>query len=163
MGMRAKCGENKTCKICENKFYVKRVHLMRGWGVYCSRKCLGVGKRGIMPSNIEYARSRSPIKKGNKLASKNVGERHWNWQKTNPSYRAVHAWLRKTHGNATKCENPNCVYPRKDARGKLMEKPRQYQWANISGRYERDINDFKQLCPSCHKLFDLNKLKYKYD
>ena len=156
--MRVKCGENKICGTCGKEFYVRRSYLLLGKGKYCSRKCLGISRRGIIPTNLEYARGKSPIKKGNNLATKNVGSRHWAWQETNPSYSAVHFWLRKNYGKASKCENPECVYPRKDRRGYLMLKPRAYQWANISGKYKRDRNDFKQLCSSCHKLFDLKKV-----
>src|SRR3990172_5047610 len=112
--MRIKTGEYRKCPICQNKFYVKRCFVLRGIGKYCSKKCLGKSKKGKIPNNLKYAQSRSPIKKGNKLASCNFGEKHWNWQKENPSYRAVHAWIRKHYGQANKCENEKCVYPRKD-------------------------------------------------
>lgn len=31
---------NAKCRICGKEFYVKPNHLRRGWGKYCSRKCL---------------------------------------------------------------------------------------------------------------------------
>lgn len=30
-------------------------------------------------------------------------------------------------------------------------------WANISGKYLRDITDWVRLCVSCHKYFDKQK------
>ena len=107
---------------------------------------------------MKYAQSKSPIlKKGHKYHV--FAENHPAWQKENPSYRAVHGWIRSRHGKANKCENENCIYPRKSARGELLVKPKSFQWANISGEYKRDIADFIQLCASCHKKFDLNKVK----
>jgi hypothetical protein len=38
-----------------------------------------------------------------------------------------------------------------------MEKPKRFDWANKSGKYMRDIADYIQLCPSCHKLYDGGK------
>lgn len=154
--MRSKTGEYRICPVCKIKYYVKKSQLL----IYkvCSIKCQGITKRGIIPANIKIAQANSPIKKGNKLASCNFGEKHWNWQRNDPSYKAIHDWLRKKYGNANKCENKKCIYPRKCARGKLMIKPKQYQWANTSGQYKRDIKNFVQLCASCHKLFDLGKI-----
>jgi len=138
-----KNGKEVACPICGTATYFRLARLKRG-GKFCSKECFDKSKRGNTPPNIEIARSKSPIKKGNKLASLNVGTRHWAWQGDFPSYRAVHAWLKKTYGNAQKCESCGST--------------KQVQWANISGKYKRDRNDFKQLCPSCHKLFDLKKV-----
>lgn len=35
----------KKCKICSNEFYVKPAHLKKGWGIYCSIKCKGLGSQ----------------------------------------------------------------------------------------------------------------------
>jgi len=155
-----KTGEYKICPICKTQFYVKHCHIIAGQCKYCSLKCANASRKGIIPKNLEYARSKSPIKKGHHLSFMR-GNTHWNWNEENPSYRAVHDWIVKKYGNATKCENKKCVYPRKDMRGNLMLKPKEYQWANISGKYRRNINDFRQLCASCHKLFDMGNAKLK--
>ena len=61
---------------------------------------------------------------------------------TYKEYRAIHWWLRVTYGKATYCSNdPN-------------HKAKRYDWANISGEYKKDINDYKQLCRPCHFRFD---------
>jgi hypothetical protein len=52
------------------------------------------------------------------------------------------------------CKNPNCVYPRKNARGTILLKPKSFQWANISKKYLRDFSDWMQLCASCHAKYD---------
>ena len=151
--MRRKNGEIIDCPVCGTSKYFRLARLLRG-AKYCSRKCADIAKVGIIPTNLKLAQSMSPIgKKGNSYHAR--GEKHWAWQRENPSYRAVHSWIRNHYGLATKCENPLCRYPRKDARGNLMIAPKSYQWANISREYKRDRADFIELCASCHKEFDL--------
>lgn len=151
-------GENRVCPVCGKKFYAKRCHIKLGHANYCSIVCFNKSRRGKIPKNLSIAQKNSPLQKG-KCPFIFKGKDHWNWNENNPSYRAVHQWLYQTYGNANKCENPNCIYPRKDRRGNMMVKPKQYQWANITGVYSRDIRNFKQLCSSCHKLFDLGQIK----
>lgn len=60
------------------------------------------------------------------------------------NYSNVHQWLRNHHGKASKCENPECV-------GKSIK----YSWALIKGKnYEKNKNNFMQLCYSCHVKYD---------
>ena len=85
-----------------------------------------------------------------------TGENHYNWKGKLASYFAKHIWLKTHFGKASKCENPNCVYPRKNAAGSILKKPKRYDWALIRGReYEHKRENFIQLCPSCHKKYDL--------
>lgn len=57
-------------------------------------------------------------------------------------YVMVHKWVRKQLGAPSMCENCERV----DAK--------QYDWANLSGEYLRDISDWARLCKSCHLLVD---------
>jgi len=150
---RAKTGKMVPCPVCGKSKYKRLIDLKNG-SKYCSRKCSSISRRGIIPSNLKYAQSNSPMQKGHTAFVK-YGKDHWAWQETNPSYRAVHAWIVSRYGKPTKCENPKCIYPRKDMRGHWMQKPKAYQWANKSQTYKRDRNDFMQLCASCHKLYDM--------
>src|SRR3990167_9488287 len=68
-------------------------------------------------------------------------------------------WVRLHFGKANKCEEPTCIYPRKDWDGRLMEKPKRYEWANISGKYKRERSDWETLCPSCHRTRDIRNNK----
>ena len=36
-----------------------------------------------------------------------------------------------------------------------------YDWANLSGLYKDDINDYIRLCISCHRLYDYGKIKVR--
>lgn len=59
-------------------------------------------------------------------------------------YRSIHDWLQYKYGKAVKCENPNC--------SKLNHK---YDWAlKRNYKYEKNIENFIQLCRVCHIKYD---------
>jgi hypothetical protein len=60
-------------------------------------------------------------------------------------YWGLHRWLDRTLGRPKKCQDCGTTNQSR------------YFWANISGLYKRDINDFKRLCGKCHKAFDKDK------
>ena len=66
-------------------------------------------------------------------------------------YSNIHQWIRSHYGSATKCENNNCEY----------NDPKRFEWALRKGKkYEKNINNFKQMCASCHRKYDLtNEIK----
>jgi hypothetical protein len=76
------------------------------------------------------------------------GENHPQWKGNRSSYNAFHIWIRNNFGKAVHCDI--------DANHKSTR----YHWANLTGDY-RNINDYVQLCPHCHSLFDLGKLTIK--
>lgn len=96
--------------------------------------------------NISIGVSLSLLGKTNELGRR--------WKGEDASYQAKHIWLYKNFGKATRCENKACVYPRKNLFGQILTIPTRFEWANISGKYIRDINDWKQLCASCHRKYD---------
>jgi hypothetical protein len=74
------------------------------------------------------------------------GEKSYLWKGDKVGYAGLHSWIKKQKGKANKCENPNC-----------LGKSKIFQWANISGEYKRDVNDFKMLCVSCHRKMDMER------
>jgi len=86
-------------------------------------------------------------------------EKNGNWKGDDVGYNAIHSWLKREFGLANKCENPNCIYPRAGSMGRILYQSKRFDWANLSGKYKRDRNDWKMLCCSCHKLYDLGKIK----
>lgn len=101
------------------------------------------------------------FKKGSKAPNKGKtvtamqGELHPQWKGEEVGYHALHAWLKRKFGKPDNCENMDCVYPRKNAAGKIIISPKRYHWANLSGEYLRDRSDYIQLCSSCHKKMDM--------
>lgn len=66
------------------------------------------------------------------------------WKGMDAGYVAKHLWIVKHYGKADHCENPFCK----------SINPKRYEWANISGNYEREREDYRMLCPSCHRSMD---------
>ncbi len=63
-------------------------------------------------------------------------------KKHSPEYVSIHMWLYKNHGPASKCEHCS-----KDASC--------FHWARRENfGYARDVNNFIQLCVSCHRKYD---------
>lgn len=119
-----------------------------------------------MPSGI-YDRNKSKynsglFKKGDKnwLKRKSIkGELHPNWKGESVGYYALHHWIKREFGVPFKCENGFCIYPRKTISRGILLKPKRFEWANISGKYLRDRNDWIMLCVSCHRKYDRTKNK----
>lgn len=137
-----------NCQVCNKRKSVNKYKLEHGEGVFCSQKCHYSSAKGISLSPA------TQFKKG-----ENVAEKNFSWKGTKANYTAKHMWIRRWWGKANHCENKNCFYPKpKDKWGRTLKAPKRFDWANISGTYKRERNDWKQLCPSCHKLYDAGKL-----
>jgi len=78
-----------------------------------------------------------------------TGKKNVSWKGDSVGYGALHQWVYKHLGKPTKCE---------DCR---IDGLTSYQihWANISGKYKRDLNDWKRLCVDCHLKFDGTAIK----
>lgn len=70
----------------------------------------------------------------------NLGEKNGMWVGDRVKYAGLHAWVRAHKPKSVKCENCKEAEP--------------LDLANVSGKYKRDINDFKWLCRKCHMLED---------
>jgi len=65
----------------------------------------------------------------------------------NLSYKYLHTWVKDNLGHPPKCEH--CGVEGKKHKGNWS-----IHWANKSGKYLRDLNDWVGLCPLCHVKFD---------
>lgn len=66
---------------------------------------------------------------------------------TRAQYEKVHKWMRDTYTKIGKCSS--------------CEKVCKTHWSNITGKYLRTREDWQELCPKCHKFYDLHILKAK--
>lgn len=76
-------------------------------------------------------------------------------------YNRLHKWVQENLGKANKCENTKCVYPKKRKNNETLLKVKKYDWANISGKYKKELTDYKSLCRSCHMKMDYTEEKRK--
>ncbi len=100
-----------------------------------------------MPSGV-YKRTLEHRKKLSLAGLGRFQHLHSSWKGENVCYQAIHIWLRQKYGKASKCENSDCKF----------ENPSRYEWASIVECPKRRKEDFKQLCPSCHRRLDYGNL-----
>ena len=73
------------------------------------------------------------------LRGKNKGEKNGQWKGNDAGYKALHMWVNSEKGKPTApCNKCGCIDSWR------------YVWANISGEYKRDINDYQSLCHKCN-------------
>ena len=70
-----------------------------------------------------------------------IGENNSNWRGDKVGYFALHSWVTRQLGKASKCEHCKTVNLK-------------YEWANKSHEYKRDLTDWISLCFSCHRKYD---------
>jgi hypothetical protein len=136
-----------------------KVITTKGAKKYCSGICYWKTLKGRHVSPLtEFSYGHIPpptaYKKGD---SRVTGKNNRLWKGNQAGYVSLHGWIHRHLGRASKCENPKCVYPRYNSNHYLMVKPRKFEWANVSRRYERNFNDWIQLCASCHQKADYYK------
>lgn len=126
------------------------------WRKFCSSKCYWdskIGKKhnwGIKISKSLRGKKKSPdhIKKvadalrGQERLSWR-GSNHFAWKGRWVNYGSLHDWVARYRGREKKC-----------SRCGLSDAKRKYNWANISGKYKRDLNDWIRLCIPCHRNLD---------
>jgi len=103
---------------------------------YSSRciKCSGV-------TNGESMRGRKlPMWWRKRISEGQKGEKHPNWKGNDVGYSALHKWVYRNLKKGTEC----C----------LCKRTKNLQFANKTGKYLRDRNDWLTLCCKCHCKFD---------
>lgn len=110
-----------------------------------SRSSMGGNRAGVPVSGVIRKRISEGTKQGQARAREagwvqvtHRGPRNPNWRGDDATYSAIHWYLRryKKWGTCWNC-------------GREGERT---QWANVSGKYKRELSDYVELCPSCHKL-----------
>lgn len=77
-------------------------------------------------------------------------EKNPNWKGDNITYSSLHNWIVRNYGKPKKCSHCSTTNAKK------------FEWANKSGKYLRNINDYIRLCVSCHRKYD-NKKNHKFN
>lgn len=65
------------------------------------------------------------------------------WRDNKNKYTKVHRWVSKILGRDSFCESCG------------TEEDRRYEWANISGEYKEEVEDWLRMCVPCHRKFDM--------
>ena len=75
------------------------------------------------------------------MKGKHLNELNPSWKGDNVGYVGLHSWIRRHYGTREQCDKCGTT------------KKRMYHWANISGSYKRDRDDWIRVCVPCHKAF----------
>lgn len=75
-----------------------------------------------------------------------LGEQHPQWRGDAVSYRALHQWVARHKTKTGICTDCGRNVGKTGHTGS--------EWANVSGRYLRDLDDFVELCVRCHRRRD---------
>ena len=139
----------KTCRHCHKQFTKLPKTSYKQWSrqFCCSKECGDKSK--ATPWLRKY-----DIKKGQRLSpetefkkGQHAGDKNPKWKGEEAGYFAKHIWANNHFGKP-----PFCEHCKTTAR-------RMYHWANISGKYLREREDWLRLCVPCHKRFDLDNIK----
>ena len=134
------------CHSCAAKFVTDKIS--KGW--FKKGHKLGLGRKmseatkkkiSILTKgkhnspNTEFKKGYIPyLKTHPEAAAKGINHHKWKGDKV--GYFPLHDWVKRQAGKPSKCVNGHIA--------------KRYVWANISGEYRRDINDWHELCDSCN-------------
>ncbi len=140
----------KNCVNCHCEYSIKPSHALKS--KFCSRKCVAISNKGKKPWNtgLKGYTNGGTFKKGHKGVNIPPEDAHHMWRGEKVGYTALHHWVRKHLGSP-----PTCVLCwRTNLAGKSIG------WANISGEYKRNLNDWMRLCKRCHSRYDRRSRAY---
>lgn len=121
-----------------------------------STRCKKCAKRGSVNSG-QFKKGGVPWIMGKthsdvtkkKLSIAGKGRIPPNFKGDEVGYFAVHSWIHRHYGKANHCSfDPTHT-------------SHHFEWANISGSYLRDVDDYAQLCIKCHRQYDMIRNGYR--
>lgn len=136
--------QTKICPICKIEFNKPYGISSKQWAVrFCCSVLCAAKNRDNSHLNKYKLKKGSQLGKATQFKKgEHSGINNPKW-KEDVGYHALHQWVSYNYGKPRFCEQ--C---------KTSER-RMYHWANISGEYKRDRDDWLRLCVSCHKKYDL--------
>ena len=103
-------------------------------------------KAGIRIDRETWNQNISKAAQARPISSRLSGSDNGNWKGDNVGYFGIHSWIRKYKEKTGICQHCNknvgIVYPNST------------HFANKDHQYKRDLEDYMELCPSCHKKYD---------
>jgi len=127
----------KVCPTCRNIYNKPYTESVKNWverHKFCSLKCRSIAQKGKPLSGETKKR----------MGLARTGEKNHKWKGGTVGYYALHAWVKRRLGSPGTCEE--C--------GKSGLSGVYIHWANISGEYKRDLDDWTRLCVWCHMKLD---------
>jgi len=119
------------------KLYIERLKLSHTGKKFSdgTKEKMSLTRKGKIPKNLAWLTSPEL----NKKRSEKMRRENWDG-----GYSAVHAWVIKKKGKASKCEDCS------KETGKI-------EWSNKDHKYQRILGDYNARCVSCHRKYDLSQ------
>jgi len=148
----------KHCLICNKEFTEYQTRIVGGRGKFCSRTCYeqdwnkripgwNKGQSATWAIGNTYRKGQS-----NPNPHKMIAKENHNWKGDEVGYEGLHQWVKRQLGKPDECEH--CL--------KSGLNGHQIHWANKTGKYLRDVDDWLRLCAKCHGEYDKkHKIRYK--
>lgn len=145
---------NCICYICDTAFYTPPSRKAIGWGKYCSKKCMGVAKKG-KPQGELFTKVHL-VPKGNIPWNKGLrgfmgGDKHWNWQngKTN-ELKILRNSLQYKEWRKSVFERDNYTCQECGQVGGNLNADHVKQFAHFAN-LRFNLNNGRTLCVGCHR------------
>ena len=147
-GHREGCGCFRCTGVAWNKG-IKRWWKSYQWvkGQHASPKT-EVKKGQRLSPKTEYKRGQMPWSSLNRDKMPQE-EAHFQWKGENAGYVSKHKWVSKHKGKPSLCEHCGTT------------EAKRFEWANVSGEYKRELDDYIRLCKSCHNKYDLQSKQFR--
>jgi hypothetical protein len=100
------------------------------------------------PEHVGFQKG-NKISVGNSHGKSHIGNQNA-WKGDAISYSRLHRWVAEKLGKPQFCEQCRRTKP---PAGKGLSRS-YFQWANVSGKYLRDVKDWRRLCIPCHMEYD---------
>lgn len=144
----------KRCEFCNTEIYRVRLcnaHFLRKR--FCSILCQIKWQKGKRHSpQSEFRAGHKPWNTGIRGIHLSVStefkrgqlenDKHFLWKGDGVGYSGLHAWIYRKLGQPKQCGNCHTADSTR------------YEWANLSGKYKRDLKDWLRLCAKCHRRMD---------
>lgn len=160
-----KTGEIVECQVCGKRFYVPKNMLESGRGKYCSKVCYYKSRKGrpMHPNTKKALLGKPPWNKGIKakddLRIARFVEAGHKAKKPEPWNKGLRYgksnWFRLTEGN--RYRNLHKIINKKFGKPILCEicnTKNNLVWANKSGKYLKNREDWMSICQKCHMMID---------
>lgn len=143
-----------VCSSCSKSFNKDPYRVKKCRTHYCSNECTKTGKLVDCPTCRNQFYVSAAVQRSGKgiycskkcnhvgLSVRYKDEGSPSWKEGKLTYSGIHAWVRRKKGAPKKCEL--CGDTEKGY----------YEWANKSGNYLRDLEDWIRMCKKCHNDYD---------
>src|SRR5438128_11421542 len=111
-----------------------------------SKEKMRIAKKRVIPWNKGKKCPKLNEEHKKKIGLAVAATKNPKWKGDKVGYFGLHLWVNRKLGRPSLCES--CK----------TKKAKKFEWANKSGEYKRDLEDWLRLCTSCHRKYDYSRV-----